>query len=108
LRFTGNVTAGDYTFVQVSDLGTADVADIDDMGPGINSDNKIVDNPGLAIDTGNIYAFDFETGKGNKVGQAGTFGIHALGGSLFGDKKSRLYVMNDDAELFELDPKTYA
>lgn len=108
LRFTGNVTAGDYTFVQVSDLAAADVADIDDMGPGINSDNKIVDNPGLAIDTGHIYAFNYETGKGSQVAQAGTFGIHALGGSLFGDKRSRLYVMNDNAEVFELDPTTYA
>jgi hypothetical protein len=108
LRFTGDVTASDYAFVQVSDLATADVADIDDMGPGINSDNKIVDNPGLAIDTGDVYAFNFETGKGNKVGQAGTFGIHALGGSLFGDKKSRLYVMNDSAEIFELNPTTFA
>src|SRR4029434_4648376 len=101
-------TGGDYAFVQVSDLTTADVADIDDMGPGIHSDNNIVDNPGLAIDTGHIYAFNFETGKGNQVAQAGTFGIHALGGSLFGDKRSRLYVMNDDAEIFELNPTTYA
>ncbi len=108
LRFTGNVTAGDFTFVQVSDLATADVADIDDMGPGINPDNKIVDNPGLAIDTGHIYAFNFETGKGNQVAQAGTYGIHALGGSLFGDGRSRLYVMNDNAEIFELSPTTYA
>jgi hypothetical protein len=108
LRFTGNVTGGDYAFVQVSDLGTADVADIDDMGPGINSDNKIVDNPGLAIDTGHIYAFNFETGKGKQVTEAGTYGIHALGGSLFGDKRSRLYVMNESAQLFEINPTTFA
>jgi hypothetical protein len=108
LRFTGNVTAGDYSVVQVSDLAAADVADIDDMGPGISAENKIVDNPGLAIDTGHIYAFNYETGKGTQVAQAGTFGIHALGGSLFGDKRSRLYVMNSDAEFFELNPTTYA
>lgn len=108
LRLTGNIAGGDFTFVQVSDLATAAAADIDDMGPGINSENKIVDNPGLAIDTGHIYAFNYETGEGHEVAQAGTFGIHALGGSLFGDKRSRLYVMNDAAELFELDPTTYA
>jgi hypothetical protein len=108
LRFTGNVPGGDYTFIQVSDLATADVADIDDMGPGINSANRIVDNPGLAIDTGHIYAFNYETGKGTLVAQAGTFGIHALGGSLFGDGRSRLYVMDDSARFFELNPTTYA
>ncbi len=107
LRFTGNVTAGDYTFVQVSDLSKASVADIDDMGPGINSDNKIVDNPGLAIDTGHIHAFNYETGKGSEVATAGTFGIHALGGSLFSDSRSRLYVLNEAAEVFELNPTTY-
>ncbi len=108
LRFTGSVPAGDYTFTQVSDLASAATADIDDMGPGIDAENKIVDNPGLAIDTGHIWAFNFETGNGNEVAQAGTFGIHALGGSLFGDNRSRLYVMNDNAELFELDPTTFA
>lgn len=108
LRFTGNVTTGDFTFVQVSDLAAADVADVDDMGPGINAENKIVDNPGLAIDTGHIFAFNFETGKGNEVAQAGTYGIHALGGSLFGDGRSRLYVMNNNADIVELDPTTFA
>ncbi|HVJ92143.1 MAG TPA: hypothetical protein VM580_20225 [Labilithrix sp.] len=108
LRLTGNIAAGDFTFTQVSDLASAATADIDDMGPGINSDNKIVDNPGLAIDTGHIYVFNFETGEGHEVAQAGTYGIHALGGSLFGDQRSRLYVMNNKAEFFELDPKTHA
>lgn len=108
LRLTGNIVAGDYTFVQVSDLSTSGVPDIDDMGPSINSANKIVDNPGLAIDTGRIYTFDYETGKGTEVAQAGTFGIYALGGSLFGDSRSRLYVMNEMAEFFELNPTSYA
>jgi hypothetical protein len=103
LRFTGDVTAGDFTFVVVSDLATADVADIDDMSPGID-DNQITDNPGLAIDTGNIYAFNYETGSGTQVAQAGTFGIHALGGPLFSDAVSRLYVLNENAELFQIDP----
>ena len=103
LRFTGDVTAGDFAFDVVSDLATADVADIDDMSPGID-DNQITDNPGLAIDTGNIHAFDYETGSGTQVAQAGTFGIHALGGPLFTDDRSRLYVLNDAAVLFEIDP----
>jgi hypothetical protein len=107
LRFTGDVTTGDFEFVVVSDLATADVADIDDMGPGI-ADNQITDNPGLAIDTGNIHAFDYETGSGTQVAQAGTFGIHALGAPLFDDDRSRLYVLNDAAELFEIDPVDFS
>ena len=105
LRFTGDVTAGDFSFTVVSDLATADVADIDDMSPGI-ADNAITDNPGLAIDTGRIHAFNFETGTGTEIATGGTFGIHALGGTLFEDGRSRLYVLSNDAELFELDPKT--
>jgi len=107
LRFTGNVTAGDFTFVVVSDLATAVVADIDDMSPAIKN-NQIADNPGLAIDTGDIYAFDFETGTGTQVARAGTFGIHALGGPLFSDRLSRLYVLNSKAELFQVDPVAYS
>ena len=106
LRFTGNVVAGDFTFAVVSDLATADVADIDDMSPGITS-NQITDNPGLAIDTGNIYAFDYQTGTGTQVAQAGTYGMHALGGPLFDDDQSRLYVLNSNAQLFEVDPVTF-
>jgi len=106
LRFTGNVTGGDFAFDVVSDLATADVADIDDMSPGIDS-NQITDNPGLAIDTGNIHAFNFETGSGTQIAQAGTFGIHALGGPLFTDGTSRLYVLNEGAQLFEVDPVSF-
>jgi hypothetical protein len=107
LRFTGDVTAGDFTFAVVSDLATADVADIDDMGPGIDN-NQITDNPGLAIDTSNIHAFNYETGSGTQVAQAGTYGIHALGAPLFTDDLSRLYVLSSSAELFEVDPLTFA
>jgi hypothetical protein len=107
LRFTGDVTAGDFTFEVVSDLATADVADIDDMSPGIDN-NQITDNPGLAIDSGNVHVFDYETGSGTLVAQAGTWGIHALGGPLFSDAVSRLYVLTSDAELYEVDPVTYS
>jgi len=107
LRFTGNVTGGDFTFQVVSDLATASVADIDDMSPGIEN-NQVTDNPGMAIDTGRIHAFNFETGSGREVARGGTFGIHALGGPLFKDGRSRLYVLNDAAELFEVDPVTFA
>lgn len=47
----------------------------DDMGPGITEENEISDNPGLAIDTGEIYDFDFETGSGTPAGSGGTFGF---------------------------------
>ena len=107
LRFTGDVKAGDFTFVVVSDLATADVADIDDMGPGIDN-NVITDNPGLAIDTGTVHRFNYETGDGTASGMGGTYGIHALGGALFDDGRSRLYVLSVDAELFELDPVSFA
>jgi hypothetical protein len=106
LRFTGDVTAGDFTFVVVSDLATADVADIDDMSPGIVN-GVISDNPGLAIDTGDIYAFDYETGVGTLVANGGTYGMHALGGPLFSDAVSRLFVLSSQGELFAVDPTTF-
>ncbi|MBW2459675.1 MAG: hypothetical protein JRI68_34605 [Deltaproteobacteria bacterium] len=106
LRFTGDVTASDFTYVVVSDLATADVADIDDMSPGIDN-NQVTDNPGLAIDSGTVHAFDYETGSGTLVAQAGTWGIHALGGPLFDDDLSRLYVLTSEAELFEVDPVNF-
>lgn len=107
LRFTGNVAGGDFAYVVVSDLATADVADIDDMSPGIDN-NQITDNPGLAIDTGDIYEFNFETGSGTPAATAGTFGMHALGGPLFTDETSRLYVLSSNADLFELDPVDFS
>ncbi|MEM9696100.1 MAG: hypothetical protein AAGA56_26385, partial [Myxococcota bacterium] len=101
LRFTGDPKTGDFTYVQVSDLGMADVADIDDMGPAIVN-NEIVDNPGLAIDTGTLFDFNYETGTGEQIGSAGTFGIHALGGELFDDGDARLYAFDRDAFLYEV------
>jgi hypothetical protein len=106
LRFTGDVLSGDFTFAVVSDLSMAVVADIDDMGPGITG-NEITDNPGLAIDTSDIYDFNYETGTGTRVAMGGTWGIHALGGDLFTDGISRLYVLSRDAELFEVEPTTF-
>jgi hypothetical protein len=106
LRFTGDYRAGDLTFVVVSDLENAVVADIDDMSPGI-VDNEIRDNPGLAIDTSDVYVFDFETGTGTLAGRGGTWGIHALGKELFTDGKARLYVLASDATLYRMDPVTY-
>jgi hypothetical protein len=108
LRFVGNVLDGDFDFHVVSDLSTAVVADIDDMGPGIDEQGNITDNPGLAIDSGNIYEFDYTLGTGTQVAQGGTWGIHALGGTLFDDNVSRVYLLSSTANLYELDPNTYA
>ncbi len=103
LLFTGNPLAGDFTYQVVSDLSSATVADIDDMGPAIVN-NEIIDNPGLAIDSGTVYNFDYQTGTGTVSGAGGTWGIHALGKQLFDDATARLYLLNRDAELFEMDP----
>jgi hypothetical protein len=103
LRFTGDYLSGDFSYQVVSDLSVADVADIDDMGPGIGEDGEITDNPGLAIDSGNVYDFNYETGHGAMVGAGGTWGIHALGKELFNDNIFRLYLLNDNAELYEMD-----
>lgn len=107
LRFTGDFLNSDFNFTVVSDLSSATVADIDDMGPAI-VDNEIKDNPGLAIDSGTVYDFDYETGTGTMSGAGGDWGIHALGKELFTDGTARLYVLNSNAELFEMDPNTYA
>ena len=107
LRFTGNYLGGDFSYQVVSDLSSAVVADIDDMGPGI-VDNAIKDNPGLAIDSGTVYEFNYETGTGTQAGAGGTWGIHALGKELFADSVARLYLLNSDAELFEMDPNNYS
>ena len=108
LRFTGDYLASDFSYVVVSDLEVADVADIDDMGPGIDAEGEITDNPGFAIDSCDIYDFDFETGFGTMIATGGTWGIHALGGPLFTDGVSRLYVLSMNAELFAVDSITYA
>jgi hypothetical protein len=106
LRFTGDLLAGDFALVVVSDLSKASVADIDDMGPAI-VDNRIVDNPGLAIDSGTIYAFNYETGLGTEAGKGGSWGIHALGGSLFDDDVARLYILDSQAQLYRQNPTTF-
>lgn len=106
LRFTGNPLASDFAFAVVSDLSTASVADIDDMSPAIVN-NEIHDNPGLALDTGNLYDFNFETGTGTMAGTGGTWGVHALGKELFTDGTARLYLLSSDAQLYRMDPTTH-
>ncbi len=107
LRFTGDVLAGDLTYEVVGDLATAVAADLDDMSPGI-VDNTIVDNPGIGIDSGRLYAINFQNGTGAPVAEAGTWGVHALGGSLFANGVARMYVLSMEAELFRIDPVSYA
>jgi hypothetical protein len=106
LRFTGNPLASDFTFAVVSDLSMATVADIDDMSPAIVN-NEIHDNPGLALDSGNLYDFNFETGTGTMAGTGGTWGVHALGKELFTDGTARLYLLSSDAQLYRMDPATH-
>ncbi len=108
LRFSGRPLNGDLQFTVVSDLSSASVADIDDMGPGIDAQGELTDNPGFAIDTSNIHDFNYETGSGTRVGGGGKFGIHVLGGELFDDGKSRLYVSLDtDATVHQLDWQSF-
>jgi hypothetical protein len=108
LRFTGDYLAGDLSYEVITDLTVAVSADIDDMAPGIDAGGAVIDNPGLGIDSGSIYALDYTTGTGTMLGMAGTYGIHTLGGPLFDDGVSRLYVLNVDAEVFAVDPMTLA
>jgi hypothetical protein len=108
LRFTGDYLAGDLSYEVITDLMVAVSADIDDMAPGLDAQGAVIDNPGLGIDSGSIYALDYTTGTGSMLGMAGTYGIHTLGGPLFDDGVSRLYVLNVDAEVFEVDPMTLA
>lgn len=106
LRLTGDYLAGDFSYEVITDLMVASADDIDDMGPGIDELGEVTDNPGFAIDSGIVYAFDYATGTGMPLGMAGTYGIHVLGGPLFDDGISRLYVFDIDAQLFEADPET--
>lgn len=108
LRFTGDFLANDFNYEVISDLQVAVSADIDDMAPGIDAQGQVVDNPGFAMDSGVVYMLDYTDGSGTMLGMAGTYGIHALGGQLFDDKKSRLYVLDIDAKVYEADPKTLA
>jgi hypothetical protein len=61
IRFTGDYLAGDLTYEVITDLENASVADIDDLGPGINAMGEITDGIGFAIDSGQVYAFDYNT-----------------------------------------------
>lgn len=92
IRFSGSVLTGDLSYAVISDLSEASVADIDDMAPGIDENGNITDNPGLAIDTRNLYTMNYETGTGSQLGTAGTYGVHVLGGDLFTDRQARVYV----------------
>ena len=108
IRFTGDYLAGDLTYKVITDLENASVADIDDLGPGINAMGEITDGTGFAIDSGQVYNFNYNTGTGTKLGNGGTWGSHALGRPLFVDKTSRLYLLDIDARLFRADPVTLA
>jgi hypothetical protein len=107
IRFTGDYLAGEFDYEVVSDWSLGDVPDIDDLGPGIGGLGEITDNPGFAIDSGDVYLFDYGVGNGTLAGPGGTWGIHALGGALFDDGVSRLYLLDMDANVYEMDPVTY-
>ncbi len=66
----------------------------------------MIDNPGFGIDSCAIYNLDYTTGTGSMLGTGGTYGIHTLGGPLFDDSVSRLYVLSVDAEVYEADLMT--
>jgi hypothetical protein len=104
IRFTGDYLAGDLDYEVITDLGMSMVADIDDMGPGIDAMGEITDGQGFAIDSGTVYDFDYLAGSGILLGPGGTWGVHALGGPLFTDEQARLYLFDDQARLFEADP----
>lgn len=108
IRFTGQYLAGDFDYEVITDLQNSVVADIDDLGPGIDLMGEITDGSGFAIDSGEVYRFDYNLGSGLKLGDGGTWGSHALGGPLFTDAKARLYLLDIDARLFEADPVTIA
>jgi hypothetical protein len=107
LRFTGDYLKGDFSYQVVTDFSQV-TADIDDLGPGIDDQGIITDNPGFAIDSGTVYRFNYQTAIGTILGQGGTWGVHALGGSLFDDGRARLYLLSSQAEVFEMNPKTFA
>ena len=106
IRFSGDYLGGDLSYEVITDLENAQVADIDDLGPGIDEMGEITDGTGFAIDSGTVYLFDYNTGTGDSLGMGGTYGSHALGGPLFDDLTARLYLLDIDAQLFEADPMT--
>lgn len=107
LEYVGDVPSGDLSYAVVSDLSTAQVADIDDMAPGIDDMGQIRDTPGLAIDSGTVHEFDYVVGTGTEVSMAGTYGIHTISGELFDDGEARVYVLDSEAQLYELDYETW-
>jgi hypothetical protein len=103
LRFTGDYLQGDLSYEVLTDLQKASVGDIDDMSPGI-VDGEINDLLGFAIDSSELWQLDYTTGTGmNLAATSGTWGVHALGGPLFDDLQPRLYVLSQNATLFEID-----
>jgi len=108
LRFNNDYLGGKFNYDVITDLEVAVSVDIDDMAPGIDAGGQVIDNPGFGIDSGAVYALDYTDGTGVALGMAGTYGIHALGSQLFADAKSRLYVLDIDANLFEANPTTLA
>ncbi len=108
LRFNNDYLSKNFAFDVITDLSDSVSVDIDDMAPGITENGNIRDNPGFALDSASVYALDYTDGTGVLLGMVGTYGIHALGGPLFQDGDSRLYVLDLEANLFEVDPVTLA
>ncbi|WP_152629937.1 HYR domain-containing protein [Haliangium ochraceum] len=104
LRFLGEVTAGDFSFDVVSDLSDG-VPDIDDMSPGLGPDGEILDNPGLALDSRELYTIDYQTGDNARLGfSAAYYGIHAFPGSAYADGRGRVYATSLDGQLYDISP----
>ncbi|MEZ4383999.1 MAG: hypothetical protein R3A79_21885 [Nannocystaceae bacterium] len=108
IRFTGDYLGGDLSYEVITDLENASVADIDDLGPGIDPQGEITDGEGFAIDSGTVYLFNYNDGTGSQLGKGGTWGSHALGGPLFTDGTARLYLLDINANLVEAHPQTLA
>ena len=108
IRFTEDYLAGDLSYEVITDLSVDTAPDIDDLGPGLDEDDELTDGRGFAIDSGTVYDFDYTTGTGAVVGDAGTYGVHVLGGPLFDDGRPRLYIFDVQARLFEADTTSLA
>ena len=107
LRLTGDFVGGDLAFEVVADLdGVAQSPDLDDLSPGFDEEGNLRDNPGLSIDTGMLYTFDFTTGAAEPLTMAGFYGVHALAGGLFDDGVPRIYVIDLDGTLTYVDALT--
>ena len=107
LRFKGQFLKGDLTYDVITDLEKASVADIDDMSPGLVN-GEVNDKVGFAIDSTFLWRIDYTTGTGMNLAQtSGTWGVHLLGGPLFADQKPRLYVLSQNAALFQVNLQNY-